>query len=292
MNATLNTSQRTVARSVGSRKLICWALVALVAIGLVGGTLMLIWLPVRAQIRQAAWQAAGQGSYAIRAGRETVFSFDGLRDRVLVPDAPEFHFGSNQNFSVEAWIRAYPAPSRLAQRLQRLLAAHPSFARFAPRRMAAWVQTRARDNDFGVMPIVDKHQTPSFIEAVGFQFYLDHGRLAIQLACAPMRPLAFANYVSSGPNLQDGRWHHVAASIRRLSATGGKLYVDGREVFTFDPTQQAGDLSNAEPLRIGNHADPSLYCFFKGAIDAVVLYDRAVSAEEIAATFRAGRPER
>jgi hypothetical protein len=107
-----------------------------------------------------------------------------------------------------------------------------------------------------------------------------------------MQQLAFQNFVSSGPNLLDGHWHYVAMSIERTSATGGRLYVDGHRVLTFDPTRQAGDLSNLQPVRIGNHANPTLKCHFRGVIDDVALYRNALSPEEIAAGYRAGHPRR
>jgi len=52
-------------------------------------------------------------------------------------------------------------------------------------------------------------------------------------------------------------------------------------VLTFDPTDEAGDLSNTEPLRIGNHSDPNYFTFFHGIINEVSLYNRALSDSEI-----------
>ena len=243
------------------------------------------------QLRMAEWREEAPGTYAIGLGGKMIFHFHGRSDRVLVADTPEFHFGTNQDFSVEAWIKAFPPYSPLALRLQGWLQTNPGKASFVPRSIASWIRSHALDNDFGVMPIVDKHQTPSTIESIGFEFYLDHGRLACQLSQAPMRPLAFQNFISAAPTLLDRHWHHVAMTVKRNSGTGGKLYVDGLQVFVFDPTAQAGDLSNSNPLRIGNHSNPNLRCFFKGAISGVALHREAVAADEIAASYRAGRPE-
>ncbi|MBU6402230.1 MAG: hypothetical protein KGS61_18075 [Verrucomicrobia bacterium] len=266
-------------------------LVPLVVLALLGG-LALLWLwPTRAPVRQAGWQQEA-GGFAVKAGARRLFTFDGVKDRVFAADSPEVHFEAGQDFSIEAWIKAYPAASPFALRLVNFLLAHPSAGRLAPRTVAQWLQARSRDNDFGAMPIVDKHHPVSTIEAVGFQLYLDHGRLACQLASAPMRPLAFSNYISPGPPLQDGRWHQVAMTVQRTAATGGRLYLDGQVVLTFDPTGQGGDLSNTEPLRIGNHANPSLYCFFKGAIGGVTVYRRVIPAEAVAAEYLAGPPKR
>jgi Concanavalin A-like lectin/glucanases superfamily len=266
------------------------------ALLILGGGLMLAalaWGNRPPQAVQAEWQEEGNGRYVITEGASRIFKFDGLGgNRVFVPDAPAFDFGANQDFSVEAWIKAYPSSSDLACALNRWLQAHSAALRFTPRPIAAWINAHSAENAFGVTPIVDKHQTPSTVEAVGFQLYLDHGRLACQLAEPPMRPLGFQNFVSPGPDLQDGQWHHVAMTVERSRPGGGKLYVDGRAALVFDPTRQSGDLSNSEPVRIGNHADPNLRCFFKGLIGNVALCRRALSAEEVAASFRAGRPKR
>ena len=242
------------------------------------------------QVLMAEWQEEAPGRYAIHNGHEKAFRFDGHSDRVLVADTPEFHFGSNQDFSVEAWIKAYPTSSRLAQRLVVWFQGHPGIGKVVPKWLAAWISAQAVDNDFGVMPILDKHHTPSTIESIGFQFYLDHGRLACQLSQPPLRALGFQNFISPAPTLQDGHWHYVAMSVKRTSVTGGRLYVDGHQVLIFDPTAQTGDLSNSEPLRIGNHANPTLRCFFKGAITGVALHRRVLPAEEIDASYAAGRP--
>jgi len=242
------------------------------------------------QVRIAEWKEEAPGHYTIHYAAEKILRFDGVSDRVLVADTPELHFGTNQDFSVEAWIRAYPSSSLLARKLQGWVQSHPRTTGFVPRWLGTWTSTHSLDNDFGVVCIVSKSLTASTIEATGFEFCLNNGRLACQLAQQPMRQLAFQNFISTSPNLQDGHWHHVAMTVERTSAAGGKLYVDGKQVFMFDPTAQAGDLSNLEPLRIGNHSNPNLRCFFKGAITGVALQRRALSAEQISASYRAGRP--
>ena len=59
-------------------------------------------------------------------------------------------------------------------------------------------------------------------------------------------------------------------------------------VLAFDPTVCPGDLSNTGPLRIGNHATPSVQDFYHGIIDEVSLYNRALSSNEVTAIYNAG----
>ena len=175
----------------------------------------------------------------------TAFDFQYSQQRILVPDAPAFHFGPGQDFSIEAWFQAQPASTA-----------------------------------FQLVTIVDKHHTPSTISAVGFLLGLWDGKLGCMLS-DDLAPEHRTDYISQGPDLRDNKLHHVALTVRRGSPAQAKLYADGREVLAFDPSGQLGDLSNSEPLRIGNHANPDLDCFFRGLIYEVALYQQALSPEEV-----------
>lgn len=201
------------------------------------------------------WRGEGNGSDASDGNHATLlgdvefipgkvsqsFNLDGVDDRVLVANTAALNFGPGADFSIEAWIQPQPAVT-----------------------------------DFGVQSIVDKRFTPDSAAAVGYAFALIDGKLACQLADAPLASLDFSTFLSPGPDLRDGQFHHVAMAVERTATNGGKLYVDGQVVLTFDPTVQPGDLSTSEPLRIGNHADPALNAHFKGRIDELALYDRAL----------------
>lgn len=204
--------------------------------------------------------------------------FGGGGGKVSVPNAPELNFGAGQDFSVMAWI-----------------------------------QPEHAETSFGVMSIVEKRKVGGITTARGFSLHLEYGRLACQLSPAPGFHLTKANllhprswlilwknrnalalasrFVSLGPELRDGQFHHVALTVERHSATGGKLYVDGRVVLTFDPRKVGGSLANAEPLLIGTHPDPSLQCGFKGYIRDVRLYSRALSPAEIGAAAKPSPPQ-
>ena len=59
-------------------------------------------------------------------------------------------------------------------------------------------------------------------------------------------------------------------------------------MLTFDPTQQGGSLSNDEPFFIGNQSTPGYSTPFKGMMDELSLYNRALSAAEIREDYEAG----
>ena len=196
------------------------------------------------------------------------WSFHGSTGRITTPDSSALHFGAGQDFSVAAWIKPEPSTT-----------------------------------DFGVMSIVEKRRVGGITTALGFSFHLEYGHLSCQLSpyarmqwklsdfTTPGHVIAawqrrnalgpVSRFVSPGPDLRDGRFHHVAMTLERNSKTGGTLYVDGKAVLIFDPTQQSGSLINREPVLIGNHPDSTLHCGFKGVIGDVRIYSRALSGPEI-----------
>ncbi len=141
----------------------------------------------------AWWRAEGNGTDSADGHHASVpagvgytnavvghgFFFDGGAHRIIVPDAPELNFGSNQDFSIEAWIMPLPA-----------------------------------DTTFGVMSIVDKRREDILgQDSPGYEFNLENGRIHTRILRTGFGP--------AGPDLRDGRFHHVAVTFDRDSPTGG-----------------------------------------------------------------------
>jgi len=89
-----------------------------------------------------------------------------------------------------------------------------------------------------------------------------------------------SNYVVStddGAPVNNGQWHHVAVTFDRDGFM--KRYVDGASYGTADDISGVGDVSNSGSLYIGcRRTNEDL---FKGTIDDVRIYNRALSADEI-----------
>jgi len=141
----------------------------------------------------------------------------------------------------------------------------------------AWIRT----NNGAQAPIIDKRHNAGS-NPVGYYLFAFGGNLAFELGDG--QPQLW--HVSPGPNVADGNWHHVAATVDRLSQSGGRLYVDGALVHTFDPTTRPGSTANGFALRIGQQWISAIA--FDGAIDEVELFDRELLPQEVQAIYQAG----
>ena len=173
--------------------------------------------------------------------------FNGQGQYVNVPDDPALNFGTG-DFSLDAWIRT--------------------------------TQT------FGVQKIVDKRREAA-VGVVGYSMFVSSGMLAFQIAdgagsalCASCPTGASCTNYGSGTVVATGQWVHVAVTVRRAT-NGGTFYVNGTPVGTFNPDCHPNSISNGNPLRIGSRSS-SVTGLFNGCIDEVELFDRALTAVEVA----------
>ena len=147
-----------------------------------------------------------------------------------------------------------------------------------PLTVSAWFESTAT----GLTALVNKYAASSMN---GYQLFLNGGSL-----CAwYFKDAADAVWDQSGctlatPGFNDGRWHHVAFVV---DAAGGRLYVDGSQTASRAWTGTAGPATTTQALSFGQYpgiANPR----YRGLLDDVQVYGRALSASEIAALFAAG----
>ena len=89
--------------------------------------------------------------------------------------------------------------------------------------------------------------------------------------------------LGASTTLEDGNWHHVAAT---RDGDNYKIYVDGREENSDNVSGTSFSIDHALIGSGWSESAPTDH--MEGAIDDVRLYDRALSAEEIAALFNEG----
>lgn len=92
----------------------------------------------------------------------------------------------------------------------------------------------------------------------------------------------YVNYLSpppsvAGVDLSEGRWHFVAAAVKRCAL--GRLYIDGQRVQTFMPL--GGTIANNARLLIGGTA-------LKGVIDKLELFKTRLSDQQVLVLYNAG----
>ncbi len=182
------------------------------------------------------------------------FSFSGAGQYVKIPGSAELDPGSQ--VTVEFWMRA--DPDNAMDTIQGLVASD--------------------FYDVGIWP------GRSFSERFGIDFGIstDSGQYFSMIADAN----------GGGAPVTPGVWHHVAATYDGAQI---ELYIDGR--LWGNPVPATGRISPMLPtssVSLGSE-DGRTYCpqcvrnrYFKGRIDEVDIFDRALSADEIHALYAAG----
>lgn len=87
--------------------------------------------------------------------------------------------------------------------------------------------------------------------------------------------------VSTTTTLNDGNKHTVMATVKRGSATGFKLYIDGALDATPADISGLGDIDETDPLTFGVRADNQTSSPFEGDIFEELVYNRAIAPIEI-----------
>ncbi|MFH0845895.1 MAG: LamG domain-containing protein [Patescibacteria group bacterium] len=83
-------------------------------------------------------------------------------------------------------------------------------------------------------------------------------------------------------SIQTGRWYHYMAVIDRNSGTL-KSYLNGVQAAS-GTVRTTDTVSNSEPLNIGSHRG-STYNYFDGRMEDVLLYDRALTANDVLSLY-------
>jgi hypothetical protein len=153
----------------------------------------------------------------------------------------------------------------------------------------AWIKT---DQQTGVQPIVDRRTVLSGSppnNVVGYRLFLENGRLACTLA--DWQFAGQTDYHSINPMIADGCWHHVAVTVKRYDPGALiNLFVDGQVIAQFSPLGKSDRIVNgaAKLLIGGGHPIGGPMTYFRGRIDEVELFRRALSTQEIKDLYDAG----
>jgi hypothetical protein len=123
----------------------------------------------------------------------------------------------------------------------------------------------------------------------GYGVFLYQNRPALQLADGGGNG-GFTNYFSTSPTLQitSVGWHHLTVTVDRDNPHGLVFYVDGASGPPMNPTARQGDLANTSSLFFGKNALDGTSNVVNGGLDEVELFDRVLTAAEVASLYAAG----
>jgi hypothetical protein len=95
--------------------------------------------------------------------------------------------------------------------------------------------------------------------------------------------------IYSNRSVKDGQWHHMAAVY---NGTDNKMFIDGANVGNIsmdqDPYSQIYNYQLGTGATAGRKGGVGGWHSFKGEIDEVSIYDKALSTDEVGAIFQAG----
>ena len=116
----------------------------------------------------------------------------------------------------------------------------------------------------------------------GYDFYIQQeGKIFARIADGGSVPDA-----RTATAFNDGLWHHAVAVYDRDGVI--RIYVDGVSKATSGSIRWIGSVNNSELFTIGDRNDPGHHYYFKGPIDDVRVYKRALSGAEVQALYQGG----
>ncbi|MEQ9359291.1 CHAT domain-containing protein [Coleofasciculus chthonoplastes] len=174
--------------------------------------------------------------------------FDGTTGYVEIPDSDFIDFGTNEDFTITAWIQVSPEQ----------------------------LDTVAGDKD-----VIEKWSGGEPYPYVIRYFYQSGKILAARYDGVPTN---LSPTVNSTVSIDDGQFHHIAF-IKEGSTLS--LYVDGILEDTNTDTINSPTQNNS-PLFLARRGGNAVDNFFRGSIDEVAIYDSALSPSEVAAQYTTG----
>jgi len=153
--------------------------------------------------------------------------------------------------------------------------------------MEMWVKTTTPKGWAGLLLKMDYAPTNGGPFKAGYKMNLSRDGYGVEM-WFPFGYTTNGLYTGNPKPVVDGYWHHVVGTY---DGTKALVYVDG---LPGPPAFGTGWLNpSATPVILGNDNccgnDPITYDrFFEGSLDEVSIYDRALSASEVAALYAAG----
>jgi hypothetical protein len=173
-------------------------------------------------------------------------NLDGIDDYVLIPDSSSLRV---QSFTLEAWIYMTKRPYQ-----------HDEHSAIINKLNHLAGASKGYKLQFEHPTSTNDHLVVTLGDSVSQRFILDY---------------------NSTNDLTLNTWHHIAGTYDGIT---GKLYIDGQLEITTHPGSWA-IVHDETPLMIGREQNYP-YCRFNGVIDDAMVYNRALSDEEIRSQYQ------
>jgi hypothetical protein len=143
--------------------------------------------------------------------------------------------------------------------------------------MALWLKTAS--TNAGLTSVVDYSQTTTF-EYIG----IGYGQTSHKPFFDIIDDAGNYEFLQSGVDIEDGKWHHIVGT-RKGSAYN--LYIDGLNTISAINTTIGTITPNC--FTIGYNCHLAGMQFYNGTLDDVRIYNRALSAQEVAQLYSMGQ---
>ncbi|MFA5094088.1 MAG: LamG-like jellyroll fold domain-containing protein, partial [Candidatus Omnitrophota bacterium] len=228
-----------------------------------------------------SWSGAGQAINPPEPGLVGLYHLDGNAD-----DSS----GRGNHGSVSGTISYDSATKKLGSACfngngNAYIALPASLNEFKAMTVSAWVYFNSTDASPGGH-VVSSYQTPTYDT-----FYLSASHYYVSYSVNDLgQTSSRANTITTTPLSYD-EWHHVACTWNGTPFVDSiKVYLDGKEQMNKGRDQASitfrclRNFNTSIPIHIGHYyvaSAPATHYYFKGKIDEVAIYDRALSADEI-----------
>ena len=147
--------------------------------------------------------------------------------------------------------------------------------------LGAWVNRDSSSGASSTRIIIDKRA----VTGIGYSFAVSSGSLLLQMTSIAGNP---ANHLDTNSVPLDNRWHFVTVTVARsLTNSVVRFFLDGTPTAILNTSVPPGSLDNTMPLRVGSSIFPGMDPWM-GGMDEVVVFARALTAQEIQAIAGAG----
>lgn len=151
----------------------------------------------------------------------------------------------------------------------------------SPRTLAAWIKTSSTNGD--VTAILNYGEPTPFSDASFLLLLQPDGKPAFSQGAYGER---LRGLVAGQSRVDDGEWHQVTGVFSGGSENSGALFVDGSRQGVVKMRQDRKEDKRRTPWAIGSNLWSGTA--FRGVVDDVRIYSRALRSAEISALYRCG----